>query len=48
VPEVVMSFITIELTEERLARLREAAERLGVSPEELVRMSAEEVLDRAG
>jgi len=39
-----MSSITIELTEERLARLREVAARLGVSPEDLVRVSVEELL----
>ena len=39
-----MSSITIEMTEERLARLREVAARLGVSPEELVRVSVEELL----
>lgn len=39
-----MSSITIEMTEERLARLREVAARLGVSPEDLVRVSVEELL----
>lgn len=41
-----MSSITIEMTEERLARLRETADRLGLSPEELVRVSVEELLGR--
>lgn len=41
-----MSFITIDLAEERLLKLREIAARLGVSPEELVRMSVEELLAR--
>jgi antitoxin FitA len=41
-----MSSITIDLAEERLLKLREIATRLGVSPEELVRMSVEELLAR--
>ena len=41
-----MSSITINLAEERLVKLREIAARLGVSPEELVRMSVEELLAR--
>ena len=39
-----MSSITIEMTEERLARLKEVAARLGVSPEDLARMGVEELL----
>ena len=39
-----MSSITIELTDERLARLREVAARLGVPPEDLARMGVEEML----
>jgi predicted transcriptional regulator len=41
-----MSSITIELTEERLQRLRELARRAGVSPEELARMGLDELLAR--
>jgi antitoxin FitA len=41
-----MSSITIELTEERLNRLRELAKRAGVSPEELARMGVDELLAR--
>lgn len=41
-----MSSITIDLAEERLLKLKEIAARLGVSPEELVRMSVEELLAR--
>jgi len=39
-----MTTITIAMPEERLLKLREAAARLGVSPEELVRVSIEELL----
>ena len=42
-----MSAITIELTEERMRRLRETAARLGLSPEELARAGVEELLARA-
>ena len=41
-----MSAITINLSEERMQRLREVASRLGVSPEDLARMSVEELLAR--
>ena len=41
-----MSAITINLSEERMQRLREIASRLGVSPEDLARMSVEELLAR--
>ena len=39
-----MSAITINLSEERLRRLQELAARLGVSPEDLARVSVEELL----
>ncbi len=39
-----MSSITIELTEDRLQRLREMAARLRIAPEELARMSVDELL----
>lgn len=39
-----MSAITINLSEERMRQLREVAARLGVSPEELARVSVEELL----
>jgi hypothetical protein len=42
-----MSAITIELSEERMHRLRETAARLGLSPEELARVGVEELLSRA-
>ena len=41
-----MSTITIAISDERLQRLREAAARLGVSPEDLVRVSIEDLLAR--
>ena len=41
-----MSAITINLSEERMERLREIASRLGVSPEDLARTSVEELLAR--
>ena len=41
-----MSAITITLSEERMERLREVASRLGVLPEDLARMSVEELLAR--
>ena len=41
-----MSAITINLSEERMQRLREVASRLGVSPEDLARTSVEELLAR--
>jgi hypothetical protein len=39
-----MSAITITLPDERLMALKEIATNLGVSPEELVRLSVEELL----
>ena len=39
-----MSSITIDLPDEHLARLREIAARFGVTPEELARVSIEELL----
>jgi hypothetical protein len=39
-----MSSITIDLPNHQLARLREIAARLGVSPEELARAGIEELL----
>jgi hypothetical protein len=41
-----MSTITVALPEERLAKLNEMARHLGVVPEELVRVSIEELLTR--
>lgn len=41
-----MSTITVAIPDERLQRLREAAARLGVSPEDLVRVSIEDLLTR--
>ena len=39
-----MSTLTIALTEERLQRLEEIARRFQIAPEELVRVSIEELL----
>jgi antitoxin FitA len=39
-----MSSITINLPDEHLLRLREIADRLRVSPEDLARMSIEELI----
>ncbi|MBA3767584.1 MAG: ribbon-helix-helix protein, CopG family [Acidobacteria bacterium] len=39
-----MSTITIAIPDERLRQLQEAAARLGVSPEDLVRVSIEDLL----
>jgi antitoxin FitA len=39
-----MSTITIAIPDERMLQLQEAAARLGVSPEDLVRVSVEELL----
>jgi hypothetical protein len=44
--EVTMSAITVTLPDERLIELKEIAANLGVSPEELVRLSVEELLAR--
>ncbi len=41
-----MSVITITLPNERLLKLREIAAHFGVTPEELVRFSVEELLTR--
>ncbi|RPI50845.1 MAG: DNA-binding protein [Chloroflexi bacterium] len=41
-----MSTITVALPEERLVKLNEMAEQLGVVPEELVQASIEELLSR--
>jgi hypothetical protein len=41
-----MTTITITLPEDRLLKLKERATRLSVSPEELVRVSIEELLSR--
>lgn len=41
-----MSSITIAIPEERLEALKEVAERLQVTPEELVQASVEELLAR--
>jgi hypothetical protein len=44
--EVSMSTITITLPEDRLVKLQEMATRLGVTPEDLARVSLEELLSR--
>jgi hypothetical protein len=44
--EVRMSTITITLPEDRLVKLKEMAARLGVTPEDLARVSIEELLSR--
>ena len=41
-----MSTITVAIPEERMAKLNEMARELGVVPEELVRVSIEELLTR--
>jgi predicted transcriptional regulator len=41
-----MSSITIELSDERLQKLRKLAAELGVAPEELLRASVEGLLNR--
>jgi antitoxin FitA len=41
-----MTSITITLPDDRLRKLKEKATRLRVSPEELVRASVEELLER--
>jgi hypothetical protein len=41
-----MSTITVALPEERLVELNEKARQLGVPPEELVRVSIEDLLTR--
>jgi len=44
--EADMTTITITLPDDRLLKLKERATRLSVSPEELVRVSIEELLSR--
>jgi predicted transcriptional regulator len=41
-----MTTITINLSDEQLSRLQELGSRLGVSPEDLVRVSVEQLLAR--
>jgi predicted transcriptional regulator len=41
-----MTNMTIPLPDDRLAKLQELAARLRISPEELVRVSIEELLER--
>jgi predicted transcriptional regulator len=41
-----MSTLTITLSDDRLAKLREIAERFSVKPEDLARVSIEELLTR--
>ena len=41
-----MTSITITLSDEHMLRLRETAERFGVSPEDLARVSVEELIAR--
>ena len=41
-----MSTITISIPEDRLERLQQTAQRLGIAPEELVRASLDELLSR--
>ncbi len=41
-----METITIALPDDRLVRLKETASRFGISPEDLVRVSIEELLAR--
>jgi predicted transcriptional regulator len=44
--EVTMTTITIALPDERLSQLQEIADKFGVTPEDLVRVSIEELLSR--
>jgi len=41
-----MATITIAVPEERMTRLKEVAARFGLTPEELVRVSLDELLSR--
>jgi antitoxin FitA len=41
-----MSTLGIELTDERMRELRAVAQRLGVAPEDLVRVSIDDLLSR--
>jgi predicted transcriptional regulator len=42
--EITMGTVTITLSDERLAQLKETARRLGVTPEDLARASVEDLL----
>ena len=44
--EVAMSSITVTVSDDRLARLKEIADRFSISPEDLVRVSIDELLAR--
>jgi hypothetical protein len=44
--EIDVSSITVAVPEDRLVKLNEMARQLGVAPEELVRVSIEELLSR--
>lgn len=41
-----MSAITVQITEERIAKLKDRAARLGVSLEQLVQLSIDELLNQ--
>jgi len=41
-----MTTLSIELTDERMRELRAVAQRLGVAPEDLVRVSIDDLLSR--
>jgi antitoxin FitA len=41
-----MSTLSVELTDERMRELRAVAQRLGVAPEDLVRVSIDDLLSR--
>ncbi|HEX9454109.1 MAG TPA: DNA-binding protein [Candidatus Binatia bacterium] len=41
-----MSSITVTVSDDRLARLKEIADRFSISPEDLVRVSIDELLAR--
>jgi len=41
-----MTTLTITLTDDRLAKLREIADRFNITPEDLARVSIEELLTR--
>jgi predicted transcriptional regulator len=43
---IIMTSISVTLSNDRLLKLQEIAARLGVTPEELVRVSIEELLAR--
>ena len=44
--EVSVGTLTVALSDERLNQLQELARRLGVAPEDLIRLSVEELLAR--